>query len=319
MPKGILADDFRVQTYRGQPVLTWWEGKTNPRGYGQGTWVIADTSYREIARVKAVGDVGGDLHDIELTDEGTALIPIYKIVPQDLTPIGAYADGEAIDSVIQEIDLETGELVWEWSSLEHVGLTESLAGIPQKTALPVRLLPHQLDRRRQRRQPARLRAQHLGDLQAGPQDRRGHLAPRRLSQRLRARRGRALRLAARRAPPARRHADAVRQPGHAEGRAALARADAAPGRGHDARDGDEDPRAPGRHPLDRPGQLAGPAGRQHVRGLRQRPARHGVRPEDGCASTSASRPTSTPTAATASRGGRARRAAASGGDALRGR
>ena len=55
MPKGIVADDFRVQTYRGQPVLTWWEGKTNPRGYGQGTWVIADTSYREIARVKAVG------------------------------------------------------------------------------------------------------------------------------------------------------------------------------------------------------------------------------------------------------------------------
>ena len=134
MPKGILADDFRVQTYRGQPVLTWWEGKTTPRGYGQGTWVIADTSYREIARVKAVGDVGGDLHDIELTDAGTALIPIYKIVPQDLTPIGAYADGEAIDSLIQEIDLETGELVWEWSSLEHVGLTESLAGIPQKTA-----------------------------------------------------------------------------------------------------------------------------------------------------------------------------------------
>ena len=38
--------------------------------------------------------------------------------------------------VIQEIDLETGELLWEWSSLEHVGLTESLAGIPQKTRFP---------------------------------------------------------------------------------------------------------------------------------------------------------------------------------------
>jgi hypothetical protein len=136
MAKGVVADDFRVQTYRGQPVLTWWEGKTNPRGYGQGTWVIADASYREIARVKAVGPVGGDLHDIELTDEGTALIPVYEIVPADLTPIGAYADGEAVDSVIQEIDLETGELVWEWSSLEHVGLTESLAGIPQKTRFP---------------------------------------------------------------------------------------------------------------------------------------------------------------------------------------
>ena len=50
---GVVADDFRVQRYRGEPVLTWWEGKTNDRGYGQGTWVLADRSYREIARVRA--------------------------------------------------------------------------------------------------------------------------------------------------------------------------------------------------------------------------------------------------------------------------
>src|SRR4051812_19010314 len=49
LPKGITADDFKVQTYRGQPVLTWWEGKFNPSGYGAGSWVIADRSYREIA------------------------------------------------------------------------------------------------------------------------------------------------------------------------------------------------------------------------------------------------------------------------------
>lgn len=136
MPKGTLADDLRVQTYKGQPVLTWWEGRTNPRGYGQGTWVIADTSYRELARVHAVGPVGGDLHDLELTDEGTALVPIYKAVPYDLTPIGSYRDGEALDSVIQEIDVETGRVVWEWSSLEHVPITESRAGIPRKTRFP---------------------------------------------------------------------------------------------------------------------------------------------------------------------------------------
>ena len=81
MPKGILADDFRVQTYRGQPVLTWWEGKTNPRGYGAGH--VGDRRPllpRDRPREGGRG-LGGDLHDIELTDADTALIPVYSVPP----------------------------------------------------------------------------------------------------------------------------------------------------------------------------------------------------------------------------------------------
>ena len=195
-PKGVVVDDFRVQTYRGASVLTWWEGKTSARGYGEGTWVIADRSYREIARIRAGRGLQGDLHELELTDRGTALIPIYHAVKADLRPVGAYADGEAVDSIIQEVDVASGKVLWEWHSLDHVAITESLRRPAAEDALPVRLLPYQLDRRRPRRQPAGLRPQHLGDLQAGPQDRRRALAPRRLPQRLRARQGRALRLAA---------------------------------------------------------------------------------------------------------------------------
>lgn len=137
MPKGIVADDFKVQTYRGQPVLTWWEGKTVPmRGYGSGTWVIADRSYREIARVKAGNGLTGDLHELQLTDRGTALIPIYHKVKADLSVVNSYEDGEAMDSLIQEVDVETGEVVWQWSALDHVALAESYAGVPKKTRFP---------------------------------------------------------------------------------------------------------------------------------------------------------------------------------------
>ncbi|HWK29361.1 MAG TPA: arylsulfotransferase family protein [Solirubrobacter sp.] len=137
MPAGTVADDFRVQTYRGQPVLTWWEGKTNDRGYGQGTWVIADRSYREIARIRAGGGLHGDLHELTLTAEGTALIPIYDPVKADLSPVGAaYSDGEAVDNVIQEVDVATGKVLWEWHSLDHVAITESYAGPPQKNRFP---------------------------------------------------------------------------------------------------------------------------------------------------------------------------------------
>ena len=33
-----------------------------------------------------------------------------------------YADGEAMDSVIQEVDVESGDVMWEWRSLDHVAL-----------------------------------------------------------------------------------------------------------------------------------------------------------------------------------------------------
>ena len=49
MRQGWFAFNLRVQTYRGQPVLTWWEGSI----LGNGEAVIMDTSYREIARVRA--------------------------------------------------------------------------------------------------------------------------------------------------------------------------------------------------------------------------------------------------------------------------
>ncbi len=130
LPKGVIANDLKVQTFRGQPVLTWWEGRTNTRGYGQGSWVIADESYREIARVHAGGGLYGDLHDIELTDRGTALITIYHAVRADLSPVGAAKNGHAVDSIIQEVDVATGKIVFEWHSLRHTSLTESHAGPP---------------------------------------------------------------------------------------------------------------------------------------------------------------------------------------------
>jgi hypothetical protein len=44
--------DFKVQRYKGEPVLTWWEGLHT--SYGQGEYVIADRSYRELTRVRAM-------------------------------------------------------------------------------------------------------------------------------------------------------------------------------------------------------------------------------------------------------------------------
>ena len=67
------ATDFRVQTYQGKPVLTWWQGRL-VGGEGRGEGVIYDEHYRPIRRVRAGNGFSADLHEFTLTPQGTALL-----------------------------------------------------------------------------------------------------------------------------------------------------------------------------------------------------------------------------------------------------
>jgi Arylsulfotransferase (ASST) len=117
------AFDFKVQEYRGEPVLTWWVG--HHTGYGQGEYVVADRTYREITRVRAGNDYEGDHHEFLITPEDTALLTVYSEEAMDLSPVGGPVDGKVLDGIVQEVDIETGEVLFEWHSLDHVGLEES--------------------------------------------------------------------------------------------------------------------------------------------------------------------------------------------------
>ncbi|MFF0377383.1 arylsulfotransferase family protein [Actinoplanes missouriensis] len=129
-----VAIDFKPQTYRGKPVLTWWEGTiggTGGQGVGQGEFVVADQAYREITRIRATGTEQADQHDLVLTDRGTALFWVYDPVAYDLTALGGPADGVLHDGVLQEVDVATGRKVFEWRARDHIGVAESYAPLPQ--------------------------------------------------------------------------------------------------------------------------------------------------------------------------------------------
>ena len=116
--------NFRAQTYKGERVLTWWEGVHT--GYGQGEYVIFDHSYREIARFGAANGYEGDHHEFLITPEDTALITIYSKVPMDLSGVGGPVDGLVLDGIVQELEIQSGKLIFEWHSLDHIGLEESM-------------------------------------------------------------------------------------------------------------------------------------------------------------------------------------------------
>jgi hypothetical protein len=119
------ATDFKVQRYRGQPVLTWYEGHVDDgHGYG-GSWMIVDGAYRKVARVRAGRGYSGDLHELVITSRNTALIAISSEVITDLSSVGGTTRGRLVEGVVQELELPSGRVLFEWHSSRHVPVGES--------------------------------------------------------------------------------------------------------------------------------------------------------------------------------------------------
>jgi Arylsulfotransferase (ASST) len=131
LPGDQQAFDFRAQRYRDEPVLTWWQGRMQLyRGSGAGQ--IVDTSYEPVATVRAANGYDMDSHEFQLTPNGTALLISYVPVAWDLSDLGGRPDAVVEDNVVQEIDVETGELLFEWHALGTIGLGESYRPAPKK-------------------------------------------------------------------------------------------------------------------------------------------------------------------------------------------
>lgn len=121
------AMNFRPGIWKGKPVLTWWEGKTT-RGLGVGEHVIVDDTYREIARFPAGHGLASDLHELMLTPHGTALITSWETRQRNLSSLGGGRQA-VVGGLIQEIEVPSAKVVWEWRSLDHVDVAESKQGV----------------------------------------------------------------------------------------------------------------------------------------------------------------------------------------------
>src|ERR1700684_1509945 len=118
MPANTSATNLQVQEYEGQPALTWWQGDVSVHGFGLGEDVIADSAYTDIAHVKAGNGDQVDLHEFQITPQGTALMTADDPIVCDLSSVGGPAYGGVTDGVFQEIDIKTGLVMDEWTSVD---------------------------------------------------------------------------------------------------------------------------------------------------------------------------------------------------------
>ncbi len=126
-PTGTRAADFRVQQYEGKPVLTWWQDPLSYGGSSKAGEVILDSSYHQLAVVRAGNGFQPDLHEFQITPQGTGLITVYDGIDCDLSAVGGPRDAAVADTLLQQIDLKTGLVMYEWHSLDHVPLSDSYA------------------------------------------------------------------------------------------------------------------------------------------------------------------------------------------------
>jgi Arylsulfotransferase (ASST) len=135
IPAGETASDFRTQTYDGQRVLTWWQG-TGLGGLSSGTDYIYNDKFQPLATVNAGNGLSADGHEFLITPQNTALILSYTTAVANLTSIGGPADQTVINGVVQEIDISTGKVLFQWNSEDHVPFSQSEQPLPASASTP---------------------------------------------------------------------------------------------------------------------------------------------------------------------------------------
>ena len=114
--------DFRVQRYLGRPVLTWWHGRPD-KGGGDSGYTIYDSTYRLVTHVQPGNGMVGDIHEFKITPRNTALMTTSRQI--------RVKGRRVLEGGLQEVDIKTGRVLFDWRSIDHVRLVESYYHLPR--------------------------------------------------------------------------------------------------------------------------------------------------------------------------------------------
>ena len=121
-PAGEVGADFEPITWEGKPALSWWQGAVTETANGLGEGIIANAAYEPIVHIKAGNGQQADIHELQVLPDGTAWLDTYETVCK---PTCDESHVPVVDGTVQEIDIHTGLVMWEWSAMAHVAESET--------------------------------------------------------------------------------------------------------------------------------------------------------------------------------------------------
>lgn len=84
-----------------------------------------NSSYDEVYTIQPADGWKPDDHEFEITQDQTAVIAIEIEIPFDLSAVGGPRDGWLLDNGFQELDIESGNVMYQWRASAHWDLAES--------------------------------------------------------------------------------------------------------------------------------------------------------------------------------------------------
>ena len=119
------AANLQQETYQptpggpSEPVMVWWEGDVNTTGaVTKGEVFVVDEHYHRIATLKAKSPWIISLHDAFISGSDM-WVTAYRYVKYH----SGHWNGKLYDAGIQEYDLKTGKLMFQWDALKGPGQT----------------------------------------------------------------------------------------------------------------------------------------------------------------------------------------------------
>ncbi|CAG7925108.1 unnamed protein product [Penicillium olsonii] len=132
---GFVAN-FHPTTYHGKPVLQAFQGTIDSaHGEGFGQSVLLDQNYQHVVTSTGANHRISSIHEFHVIDGKTALIEVFDIIRTNLSSYGGNSSQQWLgNGVFQEIDLTSGDLVFEWNAFDHVDPSESQTSLGWKTS-----------------------------------------------------------------------------------------------------------------------------------------------------------------------------------------
>ncbi|KAH8811268.1 ASST-domain-containing protein [Xylogone sp. PMI_703] len=119
------ALSLEVQKYKGEDYLTFWMKTKTKKNKTKKSYVMLNSSYEIAYKITPQGKhLKGDSHEFRITPQGTALITIYYKREADCTDLKLGKTCWIQDGMFQEIDIETGKLIFEWRATDHIPMTD---------------------------------------------------------------------------------------------------------------------------------------------------------------------------------------------------
>jgi EmrB/QacA subfamily drug resistance transporter len=130
IPTDVVASSLSLQTYEGKPALAWWQGYvTNTGATESGEYVVVNQHYQTVATLHGADGWKLTLHEFLIRGDD-AWVTANKDVPRNLAGFGGAYNGAVTDSAVQEYNLKTGKLIYNWDAIDHIHLQDSYATLP---------------------------------------------------------------------------------------------------------------------------------------------------------------------------------------------